>query len=458
MSSGRNAGENAAHSGAGSHEWTADWAVGEHGVPKERYISQAFANLEAEKLWPHVWQMACREEEVPRPGDYTVYEIIDQSILVIRTDEDTIKAYHNVCPHRATALAVGTGRFSTGEITCPFHGWRWNLEGDNTFVLDRDEFKGGCLSDDDVKLREVQVARWIGCVWINMDTEAPSFDDYIAPIRDVIEASGIGEMRYRWWKQIVSPGNWKMAQEAFHEGHHVMETHKELNVPMSEAVGGDKTLPSLMLVGKGLGNGHGILTGEPRHMELMGQPLTGKAEIENLILNQEVMHMGVDSLVLDEELGVARSLRRRDLPEGVPAREVYAQALREHYQSQGRAIAKPEGFAGFGVAFCFPNYTFLVNDGNALVYRSRPYGNDPDMVRYDFWSLTAYAPEETVPRPKMESIPVKELPHVLRQDFLNIPRIQRGMHSHGFEDTLFGTNLEQVISNMHARLDDYLSV
>src|SRR5712692_5698513 len=78
-------------------------------VPGARYTSRDFFDLEMERLWPRVWQVACREEEITAPGDFIEYTIGDQSILVVRSDADTIKAFFNACPHRGTRLAAGVG-------------------------------------------------------------------------------------------------------------------------------------------------------------------------------------------------------------------------------------------------------------------------------------------------------------------------------------------------------------
>ena len=71
-------------------------------VPGARYTSQEFFDLEMERLWPRVWQVACREEEIPNSGDFLEYLIGDQSILVVRADGDDIRAFFNACPHRGT--------------------------------------------------------------------------------------------------------------------------------------------------------------------------------------------------------------------------------------------------------------------------------------------------------------------------------------------------------------------
>ena len=128
-------------------QWPDSWKTLSHGIRSGRYTDPAFAKLEFEKLWSKVWQAAARLDEIPEKGDYTTYDIGDQSVIITRVDADTIKAYHNVCPHRATALTPGgTGHFHNCKIICPFHGWRWNLAGHNEYVLERPEFKDGKLT------------------------------------------------------------------------------------------------------------------------------------------------------------------------------------------------------------------------------------------------------------------------------------------------------------------------
>src|SRR6476646_10260841 len=78
-------------------------------VPKERYFDADFYAMEAELLWPRVWQMACRLEEIPRPGDFVEYEILDQSVVVVRTDDTTVHAFQNACRHRGVKVVVGRG-------------------------------------------------------------------------------------------------------------------------------------------------------------------------------------------------------------------------------------------------------------------------------------------------------------------------------------------------------------
>ena len=70
----------------------------------EAFLSKDYAEAEKELLWPRVWQMAGRAEDIPNVGDYFTYEIADESILIVRTSADTIKAFYNVCAHRGRQL------------------------------------------------------------------------------------------------------------------------------------------------------------------------------------------------------------------------------------------------------------------------------------------------------------------------------------------------------------------
>ena len=77
-------------------------------IPAERYYDTEFFELEKKFLWPHVWQMACRLEEIPEVGDYTLYNILEHSVILIRT-KDGVKAFKNACRHRGLRLAHGPG-------------------------------------------------------------------------------------------------------------------------------------------------------------------------------------------------------------------------------------------------------------------------------------------------------------------------------------------------------------
>ena len=99
-------------------------------IPSPRYYDEDFYKAEVENLWPHVWQMACRLELIPEVGDWIEYSNLGKSVIVVRT-KDGVKAYHNACRHRGVPLNDGQshGNCKGKGFICPFHGWRWNMEG-----------------------------------------------------------------------------------------------------------------------------------------------------------------------------------------------------------------------------------------------------------------------------------------------------------------------------------------
>src|ERR1044071_4307735 len=102
-------------------------------IPKQRYYAPDFFALEAEQLWPRVWQMACRLEEIPNEHDFAEYEILDQSVIVVRRGDGGAQAFQNACRHRGVRVTEGRGSCESG-FTCPFHGWCYGPDGGNTFV------------------------------------------------------------------------------------------------------------------------------------------------------------------------------------------------------------------------------------------------------------------------------------------------------------------------------------
>jgi nitrite reductase/ring-hydroxylating ferredoxin subunit len=436
------------------------WAVCQDGIPTARYIDKDFARLEAEKLWPHVWQMACRTDELRDVGDYVVYNITDQSIVVVRTGEATFKAYHNVCPHRATALAVGSGRFQLETIVCPFHGWKWNLQGENTFVADREEFMGGCLTDEYLRLHECQVGEAMGGVWINMDPDAGSLDEHLAPVRALIDPLLLDQMKFYWHKSIVINANWKVAQEAFHEAYHVPQTHPQLVNPRLGGGG----LPRYEY--EVAANGHGWFrsVGPSAAMGLnkdLASKLTQEEQVGAMVRGLSNLSEGQDSMVLAEDISIARSMGGRPLPPGASVLDEFNKVLREYYAAQGRAIPTREALADVQDMFVFPNITFLPTFGNLLMYRSRPSkNNDPDWCVFELYSLRSYGVNEAVPRWKTEECTDPNDPNqyllIPRQDFGNIPRQQQGMHSRAMTSTILSSRQECKIRNMHLELDRYL--
>ncbi len=451
---------------SGETAWPEGWLTSPYGVGVGRYIDPAFARLEHERLWMRVWQVAARLDEIPGIGDYTTYEIGDQSFLLVRVEAFTVKAYYNACPHRGTALAEGCGHFGRGRIMCPFHGWRWHLDGRVQFVLERQEFRGGQLRDSDVALKEVKVALFAGFVFINPDPHAQPFDEFIAPVRGLIEDLAIGEMHHRWWKSLPVPANWKVAQEAFHEAFHVPTTHPQLEKSGAQVVAGergDAEFTHRYVQYEVFPHGHGRFFGGDKtpmagHVnDLQGDLLDAMTARLNLLVD------GLDAQVLKEDVDVLQGLRGKPIPEGSSLGAEFAKALFAQAAAQKRPMPKPtrEVLSQWGgEVFIFPNVMILPFAGNAMIYRARPNGFDPDRCTFEILS-TRTLPEDVKPqRATLQRVTDPTDPEqvrlIPRQDVGNIPRVQRGLHARGMHQVWLAANQEKVILGMHRELDRYL--
>ena len=109
-------------------------------VPKARYTTAAFADLELDRLWPRVWQIACRTRRSRAPGDFVEYTIGDETIVIVCGTDGALHAFFNACLHRGRRLVDGSGTCADGTIRCPYHGWCYGLDGRVVAVPDRDDF------------------------------------------------------------------------------------------------------------------------------------------------------------------------------------------------------------------------------------------------------------------------------------------------------------------------------
>src|SRR5439155_9682988 len=112
-------------------------------IPAQRYYDEDFYQAELDHVWPHAWQMATRLERIPEVGDWVEYKNVGQSVIIVRT-ESGVKAYFNSCRHRGVPIAGGKGNdhgnCKTAGFVCPFHGWRYDMDGKNTFVYGKHLF------------------------------------------------------------------------------------------------------------------------------------------------------------------------------------------------------------------------------------------------------------------------------------------------------------------------------
>lgn len=418
---------------------------------RERYTSPEFARLENEKLWPKVWQVACRVEEVQNPGDFCEYQIADQSILLVRTPEGEVKALHNVCQHRGMRLKAGRG--SCTEIRCPSHSWCWNLDGSLNEVIDPQDFDPGAISPSALHLVECKAEIWAGFVFVNMDPDAVPLAEFLGPVTGHVEHYGIDKMACIRLRTTVIEANWKLCHEAFIETYHAIGTHPQAlqyfdDTGMLYEQHGD----------------HGMHRIRPGNMG-KPSPRLGQGDGDRIeILMALMADLAEFEFYNEEDVSLANSLLDtvNALPEDVSMGTFFANIRRQQAEAEGMDLSAyddSELLAG-ELWNIFPNFTIPCNAGNALIMRMRPNGLNHEQTLFDIYYLKLVP--DGAEHPVMEHEfyedwrETKVWGAVMIQDFTNLPRWQRGVHSLGYRGPVWGRP-DGNVSNLHRALSDHLA-
>ena len=171
----------------------------------------------------------------------------------------------------------------------------------------------------------------------------------------------------------------------------------------------------------------------------------------------------LDTMVTAPDLEVAKSLRGKKVPKGSSYGEELLKALYAKAAEEKRPMPDltPEMAGQFGgEVFVFPNLLILPSFGNVMIYRIRPNGLNPDSAIFEVRGTRGVSPGTKVPRsqPQFVSDPTDpaQLALIPRQDFGNVPRVQKGLHSLANKQVWLGKEHEKIIRNMHQELDRYM--
>jgi phenylpropionate dioxygenase-like ring-hydroxylating dioxygenase large terminal subunit len=405
----------------------------------EAYTDHTFHRREVETVWRRCWQVACREEDVPIPGDYVVYDIVDDSAIVVPGRDGVLRAFVNSCPHRGTRLLDDAG--NAPRIRCGFHGMVWNNDGalkNLTCAWDFNDADTG-----DFTLTPLKVATWGGFVFVNFDPDSPTLEEYL---------EGLPEHFARWPMErrftaahVVKhlDCNWKITIEAFVETFHVVGLH-----PQSLPFFGDVNSQYDVWEGK-------------RHISRMINPsgvpsphLGGKATPERTV-------------AAAAEFGLCED---GDLAEGETPRGRISARLRRFYtESLGADLSGLSDSEVIDVIqySLFPNLIVFGGYGSPLAYRSRPDGDDPNRSIFEVWLLLPLAEGADRPAPAPTRVlgpgehfaDVQELSYygpIIDQDADMMPQVQKGLRASRKGRVTLGRYQESRIRHMRRTLAEYM--
>jgi phenylpropionate dioxygenase-like ring-hydroxylating dioxygenase large terminal subunit len=410
-------------------------------VSAERYFSDEWHAREVEKVWRKTWQFACRAEHIPNVGDQCTYEIVDDSVLLVRTAPDTVKAYINSCLHRGTMLRTEAG--NAGQIRCPFHGWIWNLDGTLKVIPGQWDFPQ--VDKGKFCLPEVQVGEWGGFIFVNFNPDCEPFESYLENLPEHFAAFDLENRYVAAHVARIMPCNWKLGMEAFVEAYHVPIAH-----PQVTAYYGDSNTQYDVWPGV-------------RHVSRM-LSVQGIASPSRPTTTPE---QTIEEMRRDVPFFAGKPI---EVGEGETARGKLAERAREKIgRSAGADMSGLSDSEALDLIeyLLFPNMVPWGGQALPIVYRFRPNGNDPDSHIMEIMFLFAKAADGTHPEPaKMRLLEPgqdwKDAPElgsaamVADQDTDNLMRIQKGLKASRKPGVTLARYQESRIRHFHETLDAYL--
>jgi phenylpropionate dioxygenase-like ring-hydroxylating dioxygenase large terminal subunit len=195
-------------------------------LPGWIYRDADFLEVEKELVFAPSWQVVCHLNDIAQPGDYHTMEFLGEPLVAVRQQNSSVKAFFNVCRHRASRLLDGAGR-CPGRIVCPYHAWTYDLDGRLTAVPARREFEEFSLDRFGLKPLETEVYK--GFIFVRLKSGQPSVAEMLAPYEAELaeyrleELQPIGRVTLR-----TRHVNWKNVTDNYSDAMHIPVAHPGL--------------------------------------------------------------------------------------------------------------------------------------------------------------------------------------------------------------------------------------
>jgi len=413
-----------------------------------RYYDPEFMASEWGRLWTRSWLIAGIETDIPEAGDYSVFNIGRESILIVRQQDGSVRAMYNVCAHRGNQI-VQNDRGSVIQFTCAFHSWQYGLDGQCTNITDRETFNPELVSETPA-LKPVHCETIAGLVFINMAEDPSPLKERLGLPEGYLETYQLDRMHCVRHTVSEWAANWKTGVDAFYETYHLHAVHPETQDVMDD---------------------RGVQVDlYPHGCSRMLVPIGVKTQRQ---ADQDVMNPSLQYMMAEASMDVeAFEGTARDVRAGI------AQAKRERSKKLDLGYERfTDGqLTDSWATGIFPNVQIGLHPEGAFLMRFMPHPTDPEMFFYNTMTLVRPVddPNYSVPgwmglpegtdtsgefRPDTEYTGLGEPPNlgqVLDQDSELLPVVQRGIRSKGFDGAIWGEQ-EHRLRHFHKELERYLS-
>lgn len=377
-------------------------------LPIEAMVSADYFELEREKIFKRSWLNVGRVEDIPEPGDYMVQQIdiLQTRVIIVRGDDDQIRAFHNVCRHRGNEVAQGCG--NTKGFSCDFHGWTYDTQGELAFVPDEAQFFD--LDKQQMGLPAIHCQIWCGFIFINAaEKPAQNLVDYLGEMGTQLKDFPFETMAPMHRLEATVDSNWKVCIDAFHESYHAGFVHR-LSV-------GDMLDP----------------TSDDPYMHLSSVRFHGPHRSASVPMNPDYIAQGRPAEALSYKL--ASSLW---LQEG---------AMEQQFMP-GTNPEQHEHWL-FDINVCFPNFFIDVANGWFFTYHFWPIAVDKTFWQYRFYMLPPRDAGEAISR-EYSKLALRDL---LREDLNTVEATQRGLMSGAIKE-IYLSDQEVAVRHQYKTVDD----
>ena len=195
-------------------------------LPGWLYHDDEFFEAEKRAFLRAAPQIVCHISDIPSPGDWQLLEYLDESIIVIRGDDDQVRAFSNVCRHRGSKLVDGQSGCAK-VLTCPYHAWSYSRDGRLVGVPHRHEYPG--LQTEKLGLFPVALENWHGFLFVTLEPGVPSVAEIMAPYEEEIEPYRLEELQpLAPVRSRPRPLNWKTIADNYSDHLHIPIGHPGL--------------------------------------------------------------------------------------------------------------------------------------------------------------------------------------------------------------------------------------
>jgi phenylpropionate dioxygenase-like ring-hydroxylating dioxygenase large terminal subunit len=417
-------------------------------VTADRYISSQYSREEWRKVWMRSWTIAGMSYHVKEAGEYITVDLAHESIICVRGQDGTLRAFFNACPHRGTRI-VGSGEGYVEKFSCPYHGWQFDTAGETIFVHNEEDYAQGSPCGKK-RLKELHCQELFGLVWINMNPEAQSLEAFLGE-------SVVQELSSYKMENMVrvlnmtadSPCNWKIITDNFNEAYHVQVLHPGL-LPYVEA---NYKNCQFDLFDEGHSRGW-FPSMNPSSLH------EGEEVAEHLA-----------AIMGQWDLDPATFHGKENHPR---IRKALQQAKREKGATKGYlhyAEYADYQFTDYVIYNIFPNSVITVGPDGVQLLRPRPHpSGDPKRCLFDHWWMVpeiegitqtpspAGGPDISIEDAEMDFVMYgeKSLGTTADEDLSIAKMQQEGLQSAGFQN-FYMPDQERRVQHFHEVLNDYMA-